>query len=166
MSRRHSSRLGTIHPLFVANNYYVNGGRTWGQFGGRGGLYQTVDQQGNIRSSCIIGHDFPGRRGMIRVDSHSAISTDGDGCVYGGTARRLQNQLVSGSRLITRRVEWPYDSNRDKEILISGGYYQPFADQAQPSRASSLAILSWESVSLLVLWFETQRPSLYPSAVL
>lgn len=87
-----------------------------------GGLYQTVDKSGTVLSSCIIGHDFPGRSGFIRVDGNSAITTDRDGCIYGAAARRLEAQLRSGSTLITRRVEWPYDYHKDKEMLIGGSF--------------------------------------------
>jgi hypothetical protein len=92
------------------------------QRAGKGGLFQTVDRQGNILSSCIMNHDFPGRRGIIRVDSNSPITTNSAGCISGASARLLQRQLLVGSRLQTRRVEWPYNSSQDKEILISGGY--------------------------------------------
>lgn len=93
-----------------------------GAGGNKGGLFQTVDRQGNILSSCIMGHDFPGRRGIIRVDSNSPITTNSEGCISGTKARLLQRQLLVGSTLQTRRVEWPYNSNRDKEMLVFGGY--------------------------------------------
>jgi hypothetical protein len=93
-----------------------------GPIGNDGGLFQTVDRQGNIQSSCVFGHDFPGRSAQIRVDNNRAITTNTEGCIYGAAARRLQQQLLSGSSLQTRRVEWPYNSSRDKEILIAGAY--------------------------------------------
>jgi len=87
-----------------------------------GGLFQIVDASGNLKSSCILGHDFPGRRGVIRVDGNAAITTDTDGCIYGSTARRLQSQLLTGQHLITRYVEWPYDYSKDREMLIGGSF--------------------------------------------
>ena len=87
-----------------------------------GGLFQIVDLSGNIKISCISGHDFPGRRGAIRVDSNTAFVTDTEGCIHGAAARRLQNQLVNGRQLITRYVEWPYDYAKDETMLISGSF--------------------------------------------
>lgn len=71
----------------------------------------------NPQSVCIVGHDFPGRRGAIRVDSNSPINTDTDGCVPAGAAIK---QLASGSSVTTRRVEWPYDYGRDETASIAG----------------------------------------------
>ncbi len=87
-----------------------------------GGLYQTVTANGSILSACIVGHDFPGRTGAIRVDNNPAITTNTEGCISGSAARRLERQLINGSSLLTRRVEWPYDYSRDKEMLISGSF--------------------------------------------
>ncbi len=90
--------------------------------GNDGGLYQTVSANGSILSACIIGHDFPGRSGAIRVGSNPAITTDREGCISGAAARRLEQQLINGTTLVTRRVEWPYDYTRDKEMLIEGSF--------------------------------------------
>lgn len=90
--------------------------------GNAGGLFQIVDRRGNILKSCVLGHDFPGKRAAIRVDENSAFTTDTEGCISGGAASRLQQQLESGSRLLTRRIEWPYESSRDKDIIITGAY--------------------------------------------
>lgn len=87
-----------------------------------GGLFQRVTANGNILSACITGHDFPGRTGAIRVDDNPAITTNREGCISGASARRLERQLLSGSRLITRRVEWPYDYAKDREMLIKGSF--------------------------------------------
>lgn len=86
------------------------------------GLHQIIDLRGNIISSCIIGHDFPGRKGAIRVDNRPAIITDNEGCLQGSKVKTLQNQLINGQRLIIRYVEWPYDYSKDKEMLISGSF--------------------------------------------
>jgi hypothetical protein len=87
-----------------------------------GGLHQSVSRDGDIKYACILGHDFPGRRGMIRIDGNPAIETNNDGCVSGRKATDLQSQLIAGSLLITRRVEWPYSGSVDKEMIISGGF--------------------------------------------
>jgi len=88
----------------------------------KGGLYQRVNASGSILASCVIGHDFPGRRASIRVDNNSAFSTNSDGCISGSAASRLDQQLKNGKILITRRVEWPYDYSKDKEMLIEGSW--------------------------------------------
>jgi hypothetical protein len=92
------------------------------QLGGFGSLYQIVSASGSILSSCVVGHDFPGRTAAIRVDDNPAIVTNTEGCVSGATARRLERQLLGGKRLITRRVEWPYESMRDEVMLIEGSF--------------------------------------------
>lgn len=87
-----------------------------------GGLYQTVSANGSILSACILGHDFPGRRGAIRVDGNPAFTTNNDGCISGAAAQRLEQQLRTGKVLLTRYVEWPYDYSRDKEMLIDRSF--------------------------------------------
>ncbi|WP_186386794.1 hypothetical protein [Stappia sp. TSB10P1A] len=69
------------------------------------------------QSICISGHDFPGRRGQIRVDKHQPITTDRDGCVPAG---RILSQLKTGSQLLTRRYRWPYDYPVDTSTYLEG----------------------------------------------
>lgn len=87
-----------------------------------GGLYQAVGRNGSILKSCVLGHDFPGRRAAIRVDNNTAIATDHEGCVSGAAARTLEAQLKQGATLTTRRVEWPYDYSQDRVMLIDGSF--------------------------------------------
>lgn len=68
------------------------------------------------QSVCIIGHDFPGRTGAIRVDARAPVSTDRDGCAPANVAA----QLATGVSVTTRRVEWPYDYTKDETADISG----------------------------------------------
>ena len=89
-----------------------------------GGLAIAVNTSGSIKSACVFGHDFPGRNAMIRVDSNPALVTDTEGCVAGASATRLQQQLLSGNVLMTRRTEWPYDGGRDQTIKIASGFSQ------------------------------------------
>lgn len=70
----------------------------------------------NPESVCIIGHDFPGRTGAIRVDSGTPVNTDRDGCA----PARVAAQLASGSTVTTRRVEWPYDYHKDETASLAG----------------------------------------------
>lgn len=70
----------------------------------------------NPESVCIIGHDFPGRTGAIRVDSGTPVNTNRDGCA----PARVAAQLASGSMVTTRRVEWPYDYHKDETASLAG----------------------------------------------
>jgi hypothetical protein len=70
----------------------------------------------NPESVCIIGHDFPGRTGAIRVDKAAPVTTDRDGCA----PARVATQMASGSMVTTRRVEWPYDYHRDETASLAG----------------------------------------------
>lgn len=87
-----------------------------------GGLIQTVSSDGSLLSSCVVGHDFPGRRASIRVDKNPSITTNKNGCISGSAARRFERQLKSGKILITRRIEWPYDYEKDKEMVVEGSF--------------------------------------------
>lgn len=87
-----------------------------------GGLYQIVSESGSLISSCVIGHNFPGKAASIRVDGNAAFVTNDRGCIVGDDASRLERQLRDGQKLLTRRVEWPYESPRDKEMIISGSF--------------------------------------------
>lgn len=68
-------------------------------------------------SICILGHDFPGRSGSIRVDKNKPVTTDEDGCT---PAKNLIGQMVKGQRVITRRHEWPRDYPQDKGGSLAG----------------------------------------------
>lgn len=65
---------------------------------------------------CITAHDFPGRRGQIRLDSKLPMTTDRDGCVRGSIA----SDLRKASTVTVRYVEWPYDYNKDHSAAVGG----------------------------------------------
>lgn len=67
-------------------------------------------------SVCIIGHDFPGRTGAIRVDGQGAVTTDREGCASGSVV----GALSKGTKVVVRYVEWPYDYSRDNEASLAG----------------------------------------------
>lgn len=69
-------------------------------------------------SICAFGHDFPGRRAAIRVDSTDARTTNTDGCIEGSQA--LYQQLLGGERATIRYYEWPYDVARDAFMSLEG----------------------------------------------
>lgn len=68
------------------------------------------------QSVCIIGHDFPGSTGAIRVDSGAPVNTNRDGCA----PARVATQLGSGLMVTTRRVKWPYDYEKDETASLAG----------------------------------------------
>jgi hypothetical protein len=82
-----------------------------------GGIFVYYGFASAPQSICISGHDFPGRRGQIRVDKHQPITTDRDGCVPAG---RILSQLKSGSEVLTRSYRWPYDYPVDKSTYLEG----------------------------------------------
>jgi len=59
---------------------------------------------------CVIGHDFPQRHAMARVDSEPVVNALGDGCF---SSTRLFLELSGGAVVRTRRYEWPYDYSQD-----------------------------------------------------
>lgn len=59
---------------------------------------------------CVIGHDFPQRHAMARVDAAAAVTATGDGCF---SSSRLFLELASGATVRTRRYEWPHDYSQD-----------------------------------------------------
>ena len=65
---------------------------------------------------CIVGHDFPGRTGAIRIDGGTPMSTDKDGCVPGSVAARLSKSKT----VALRYVHWPYSYDRDVAGDLTG----------------------------------------------
>lgn len=70
----------------------------------------------NPQVVCVLGHDFPGRTAMIRVDARPAHKTNEEGCVFGDIIAEIAN----GSVVRTRAVKWPYDTNVDKSGTLVG----------------------------------------------
>ena len=73
-----------------------------------------------LDSICIIGHDFPGRTGAIRVGGNTAFITNTDGCVVRAEAAQLAAQLREGGEVITRYVEWPNSAPRINRHRLHG----------------------------------------------
>ncbi|MBQ0716923.1 MAG: hypothetical protein KBT76_05870 [Sulfitobacter litoralis] len=85
-------------------------------------FFATRTPSGEMKGFCILGHDFPGRRGAVRVDKNRAFTTDTDGCLSTNQTRALQSQLMNGQVLSVRYVEWPYDYNKDTTYRLSGSF--------------------------------------------
>jgi len=68
---------------------------------------------------CVLGHDFPGMIGMIRVDKTPAIETKENGCLQ--LTKELDSQLRSGSKITIRGFNFPYSAPETRVIEL-GGY--------------------------------------------
>lgn len=84
---------------------------------GTGGVFVYYGASPNPREVCVFGHDFPNRRGMIRVDKNAARTTDVEGCL---SASSIWAQLLNGQSVTTRRYEWPRDYGKDKASTLDG----------------------------------------------
>lgn len=73
-------------------------------------LFVYFSGDGEPKTVCVVGHDFPRRTAAIRVDSNPPVTTNREGCL---PAARVMPALLSGERVTTRRVEWPYDHSKD-----------------------------------------------------
>ena len=79
-------------------------------------LVLLYDFRTSPRWVCITHHDFPGRRGQIRLDSNAPMTTDTDGCVRGSIASNLRKAKT----VTVRYVEWPYDYSKDNVAEVAG----------------------------------------------
>lgn len=77
------------------------------------GLMLGINRTGNLTSVCIVGSDFPGRIGAVRVGDNRAIPISNN-CSL-AAAPLLQAQLTRGGRLLVGKYEWPYDFRKDTE---------------------------------------------------
>lgn len=66
---------------------------------------------------CIVGHDFPGRDGAVRVDKGKAVEFPDRACM---ASKALVNSLIKGRLVTIRRYEWPYDFPKDETGSLSG----------------------------------------------
>ena len=82
-----------------------------------GGPFVYFGSSSSPQSICILGHDFPGRTGQIRIDKNSPIATDAEGCV---SAARVLTQMKSGNEFLSRWTKWPYDYHRDSRYSLDG----------------------------------------------
>lgn len=64
---------------------------------------------------CLIGHDFPGRNGLLRLDKGSPISTADKGCIPWAKASRIVGAKEAAIRIWT----WPYDRPIDNTVDVS-----------------------------------------------
>lgn len=79
-------------------------------------IFISYDFGASPRWVCLLGHDFPGRTGEIRVDKSRSQRTDTDGCVTGTYVA----EMVKGTTVTTRLVKWPYDYSNDGTGSLQG----------------------------------------------
>jgi hypothetical protein len=106
-------------------NYYLDKGSDWSGSCKRDAMSDVMECQltnmdnrlfisftgSEPRRIGVIGHDFPGRTGAIRVDRKPARSTDTDGFV---PATQLLPELLKGQSVTVRYYKWPYDYAKDE----------------------------------------------------
>src|SRR3546814_18269447 len=69
-------------------------------------LFLYMGSATTVQSVCIMGHDFPGRRGAIRVDKNAPFATSEGGCV---SSPRSEERRVGKGCVSTCRSRWsPY----------------------------------------------------------
>jgi hypothetical protein len=86
-------------------------------------IFALRTQSGKVTDICILGHDFPGRRGAVRIDSNNHLPSNTDGCLSRAASQAFQKQLQNGGqRISTRYVEWPYDFPVDGSHLDAGAF--------------------------------------------
>ncbi|MCG9722905.1 hypothetical protein [Shewanella sp. Isolate7] len=68
---------------------------------------------------CISGHNYPKKKGMIRVDNNDLIETNVNGCLP--LNESLDSQMRSGNKITIRGYHWPYDGAETFDIDL-GGY--------------------------------------------
>ena len=73
----------------------------------------------NYESLCVLGHDYPGMTGMIRVDKNPPLETRESGCLE--LTKDLDGQLRSGDIITIRGSNFPYRAP-ETHVIDLGGY--------------------------------------------
>ena len=68
---------------------------------------------------CLSGHDYPGMKGMVRIDINAPIKTSEQGCVL--ISEAVEQQLRNGNTIVLRGYAWPYKGGETQKISL-GGY--------------------------------------------
>lgn len=81
------------------------------------GLYLSLDAA-DKETACAFGHDYPGRKAMLRIDKNKPITTNENGCIW--LTKNLDSQLRKGAKVTIRAYEWPYDYGITRDVDLSG----------------------------------------------
>ncbi len=73
-------------------------------------------RRGKLSYACVIGHDFPGRDAMMRVDEKPPINAGRKGCLDWSKI----SGLTRGSNVTVRYWTFPYDYSRDAKASLVG----------------------------------------------
>lgn len=68
-------------------------------------------------SVCLLGHNFPGKIGAIRIDKQKAFDVPEDECV---AASQILPQMLKGKMITTRRYKWPEEAPYDITAELKG----------------------------------------------
>ena len=71
-------------------------------------------EKSKVSHICILGHDFPYRKGAIRMGKDKPITTDYEGCISGNHIKKL----YSAQDISLRYYKWPYDYSKDESSTI------------------------------------------------
>lgn len=71
-------------------------------------------EKSKVSHICILGHDFPYRKGAIRMGKDKPITTDYEGCISGNHIKKLYN----AQNISLRYYKWPYDYFKDESSVI------------------------------------------------
>lgn len=78
--------------------------------------------QGGRVEVFIGGNQYPGTSATIRIDSNPAINSpsDSEGVFTADQSKQIVQQLLSGSTVATRYIDWPYRSATDESFELNG----------------------------------------------
>jgi hypothetical protein len=93
------------------------------------GLYLDLAKSSN-ELICVLGHDFPGRTALIRVDKNNAVKTNNKGCVK--LSKKLDVKFRSGQIAKVRGREWPDDFDKTFDVNLDG--YSVLTDYLRSKR--------------------------------
>lgn len=79
------------------------------------GLFFVMDGSTNSANVlCVMGHNFPGRSAMIRIDQNKSYTTLKNGCLP--LSSKLLKELRQGLVVSVRGYKWPHDYTDDADV--------------------------------------------------
>ncbi len=109
----------TDHRMIILSRRHHIISKEFGEMQPNSNIYLWLVLSSKARERvCVGGHDFPGKKAKIRVDSLPALTTNTEGCVP--LTNQLYSQMSSGTTLTVRGYHWPYDAPETREIKLGG----------------------------------------------
>ena len=81
------------------------------------GLFLGLSQDGSS-DVCVMGHDFPGTKAIVRVSTNKPVTTDTKGCTE--LTPDLDSQFKNSSKVLIRGRMWPNGYDTTLEVNIDG----------------------------------------------